>query len=217
VPIIISGPDGKTVTVKAIIENPVLAGSMPTGFVEAGGYVSIPADAYSRAVESGGVRWQKIEGIGRTGDGMEPFPQTASPVTAGGDSPRLEYDLTLFSTGLVKVHVYLSPRNDVLAHGGLRYAVSIDDDAPQIVNIETATGAADASMNRRWQRNTSNNVNLTGTPHAISAAGRHVLKFWMVDPLVVLQNIVVDTGGLRDSYLGPPASTYLSPRPTKSV
>ena len=197
VPIAITGPDGKTVTVKAIVDKPDVPRSALAGFVDAGGYVSMPADAYSRAVNSAGVQWLKIPGIGRTGDGMEPFPQTASPVTPGGDSPRLEYDVTLLATGTAVVYIYLSPRNDVLAHGGLRYAVSFDDDAPQVVNIAAATGAADASINRRWQRNTTNNVNLTWTRHEVSAPGRHVLKFWMVDPTVVLQNIVVDTGGLR--------------------
>ncbi len=210
VPITISGPGGKTVIVKAIVQNPDVPRSTLTGFVEANGYVSMPADAYSRAVNSAGVSWKEIDGIGRTGDGMEPFPQTASPVTAGGGSPRLEYDMTLFATGQVTVYVSLSPRNDVLAHGGLQYAVSIDGAAPQIVNIATATGAADATMNRQWERNTSNNVNLTWTTHTISTAGHHVLKFWMVDPTVVLQNIVVDTGGMQDSYLGPPTSMRFS-------
>jgi hypothetical protein len=114
--------------------------------------------------------------------------------------------MTLFSTGQVTVWSYVSPRANVLPTDGLHYAVSIDDGAPQLVNITTASGASDATMNRQWERITSDNVNLTSTTHTISAPGVHVLKFWMVDATVILQKLVVDTGGLKPSYLGPPES-----------
>jgi hypothetical protein len=59
-----------------------------------------------------------------------------------------------------------------------------------------------ATMNRQWEHNTSDNVNKTATGHQLGA-GVHTLKFWMVDPTVVVHKLVVDTGGLRSSYLGP--------------
>jgi hypothetical protein len=72
--------------------------------------------------------------------------------------------------------------------------------------VTKATGANDTTMNRQWARNTSDNINVTTTTHTIAAPGRHTLSFWAVDPTVIVQRLVVDTGGVRHSYLGPPQS-----------
>ncbi|WP_395103566.1 glycosyl hydrolase 115 family protein [Actinomadura sp. SCN-SB] len=202
VPITVSGA-GRTVTVEAVVTKPA-AGRL-SGFVEAGGYVSMDGDGYTRAVGTSTASWKRIPGIGRTDAGMTPVPVTA-PSRQPGRGPRLEYETTLFTTGPVKVWVYLSPRNPVLNPDGLRYAVSVDGGTPQVVNITRATGADDTSMNRQWERNTSDNVNRTVTTHQIAAPGRHTVKVWMVDPTVVVQKVVIDTGGLPASYLGPPES-----------
>ncbi|WP_081898774.1 glycosyl hydrolase 115 family protein [Herbidospora cretacea] len=201
VPITVTGPNGSSSVVRAVVQNP----SGPVkGFVEAGGYVSLEAGRPSKTVGS----WKKIPGIGRTGDGLTPWPVTAPRQTPGGNSPHLAYDLHLFTTGPVKVWAYLSPRNNVLPTEGLKYAVSIDDAAPQVVDVIAATGSDDTRMNKQWERNTSDNVNRTVTTHTITKPGAHTLKFWMVDPTVVVQKIVVDTGGLLTSYLGPPPSRH---------
>ncbi|QFQ99777.1 glycosyl hydrolase [Streptomyces phaeolivaceus] len=198
---------GASVTVKAVAEKPsarVARGLR--GFVEAGGYVAIDAEHYTRAVGSpdGRVRWRRIERIGRTGAGVTPWPVTAARRTPGGAGPRLEYEVGVVSAvDEVTVWAYLSPRNPALATGGLRYAVSFGDGEPRVVDIHAATGADDGLMNKQWARNTSDNVNVTATRHAVAGPGVHRLTFWMVDPTVVLQRLVIDMGGLTPTYLGP--------------
>jgi hypothetical protein len=163
------------------------------------------ADHFTGSAAGNGVAWARVPDIGRTGSGMEPFPVTAAS-QAPGTGPRLDYRFTTSTSGPVTLLAYLSPRSNVLHGDGLRYAVSIDGGAPQVVNITTASGANDTTMNRQWARTTSDNVNLTLTTHTLTSAGPHVLHFWMVDPTVVLQRLVIDTGGLQPSYLGPPES-----------
>lgn len=198
VPLTITGA-GRTVVVEAVVDNPTT--KPKRGFVEANGYVSIPATGTSRVVGD----WLRIPDIGREGDGLEPAPVTAP--RRAPDGPRLEYTVNLTTTGPVTVWVYLSPRNNVHPTDGLTYAVSLDGQQPQRVNVTTATGADDTAMNRQWERNTSDNVNRTATTLTVDHAGEHVVKVWAVDPTVVVQKIVIDTGGLKPSYLGPPSST----------
>ncbi|MET7569699.1 glycosyl hydrolase 115 family protein [Streptomyces sp. NPDC005492] len=187
---------GASVAVTCVAEKP--SGRGLRGFVEAGGYVAIDGEHYDRAV--GG--WRRIDGIGRTGAGMTPWPVTLPRQTPGGaNSPRLEYEVSLLSAGEVTVWAYLSPRNPALPTGGLRYGVSLD--AGPIETVDINVGADDGLLNAVWARNTSDNVNATATKHSVTKAGVHRLKFWMVDPTVVLQRLVIDTGGLPALYLGP--------------
>ncbi len=203
VPLTVTGPGG-SVTVTATVDNS-LPRSAAKGFVEANGYVSILADHWTRRTGT----WKVIPDIAKTGNGVTPWPPTAPSVTPGGDSPRLEYTMTTTSSGPVKVQAMLSPRNNVLPGDGLKYAISVDDAPPQIVNITASTGADDGGMNRQWERHTSDNVNITVTTHTIDRPGTHTLKVWRVDPTVIVQKLVVDTGGVKYSYLGPPESRRL--------
>ena len=59
-----------------------------------------------------------------------------------------------------------------------------------------------------WEESVRNNISTVVSKHTIAEPGRHVLKFWMVDPGVVLQKLVVETRDIRPSYLGPPESFH---------
>ncbi|MFN8076485.1 MAG: glycosyl hydrolase 115 family protein [Kineosporiaceae bacterium] len=205
VPLTVTGTEGTSVTVTAVVDNrPLPAGAK--GFVEANGYVSMEAANATRVVKAGGVGFQRIPDIGRQEDGMAVTPGTAQRQTPGGDGARLEFDTVLRTVGEVKVTTYLSPRNNVLYTDGLSYAVSIDGAQPQIVNVTATTGADDTSMNPQWARNTSDNVTRTVTVHTIAEPGQHTVQIWAVDPTVIVQKVVVDTGGEKPSYFGPPQS-----------
>jgi hypothetical protein len=203
VPIVLAGPSGSRVVVQAVVNNPAAPNrEQVQGFVEGNGCVSIEAEHFNRAVETESIRWLCIPDMGRTLSAMTPIPVTASKQAPGGNSPRLEYRMHLFSSGRVLVRAYLSPTLDFHKAQGLRYAISFDDEPPQTITFWTD------SSDPAWRQSVSDNIMVAVSEHKLDKPGEYVLKFWMVDPGVVLQKLVVDTGGVRPSYLGPPESFY---------
>jgi hypothetical protein len=99
---------------------------------------------------------------------------------------------------------YFSPtlnfKNDSL---GLQYAISIDNEKPQIISINK-----DDKNERTWGKWVSNNIIIKTTEHEISKSGKHIIKYWMISPAVILQKIVLDFGGLKPSYLGPQQTIF---------
>jgi hypothetical protein len=177
------------------------------GFIEDGGYVSMEAEHYSRAVETEKVKWLRIPDLGRTLSGMEAMPVTAPAQKAGDHRPRLEYRIYFYDTGAIHVQAYFSPTLDFSGTGQLRYGVSVDDEAPQVLNL--AEGSSDRGV---WDKWVSDNIIIKTSEHHIAKPGLHILKYWLVDPGPVLQKIVVDAGGVKPSYLGPPESNVLISR-----
>jgi hypothetical protein len=209
VPVTITGPNRSRVDVYVLVHNPLSPRrDQVTGFVESNGYVSIEAEHYTRAVNTQSVVWQRIPNLGRTLSAMTAFPVTAPPQAPGGNSPHLEYNVYLFTKAEVNVQAYLSPTLDFLGNGGIHYAISFDDEPPQVVNMHAGDIIPDWRYPRWWNEAVSNNIRIKTSRHHIDNPGRHALKFWMVDPGVVLQKLVVETGVVKPSYLGPPESYH---------
>jgi hypothetical protein len=192
---------GAEVIVKVQAANP----ETPTraslrGFIEANGYVSMEAEHYTKKTDAGTARWGPIADYGRTLSSMTVFPVTAESASPPQNSPCLEYQMYLFHSGTIEVAAVLAPTLNFVPGRGLRYALSFDDQAPQIVDALAVNSAAD------WSRSVEDSVREVKTRFTLAAPGYHKLKFWMVDPGVVLQKIVVDLGGVQPSYLGPPES-----------
>ena len=196
--ITISG-GGKSNAVNISVFNPAAPAEKEVhGFVESHGYISIEAEHYSRKADRGGAGWNIIDGLGRNGRSVAVLPPTiASQVNIAdisANSPSMEYDTYFFTTGAVTMAASCVPTQSINAEHGRRLAVAFDSDSPQIISPQ------------RGDHSVINNLMVLRSQHQIPAGGRHTLKIWMVDPGVVLDKLVINTGGVKDSYMGPPES-----------
>ncbi|HEX4851248.1 MAG TPA: hypothetical protein VFV08_10595, partial [Puia sp.] len=166
-------------------------------FFQSENYVSIEATHYSKATGSSSINWSNIPGLGRTLAGVTTFPVTLTSNDPVKNNPCLEYLVYLNNEGTVAVKTYCSP---TLYFNGtpLRFAVSFDGEKPIVLKLESEKTKA------IWEQSVANNIVITTSSHEIKSKGLHTLKFWMIDPAVILQKIVIAFGEEKPSYLGPP-------------
>jgi len=199
--ITVSGPDARKITLKAPIVNPESPQrDQIHGFVEGDGYVSIEAEHYTARTEGNQLHWLKLPDFGRTLSAMTTSPVAGARQMIDPVRPHLDYQIYFFHNGEVTVDAYLAPTQKFQPGEGLRYGISFDDEAAQIMNLHTDYSQAE------WERSVKDAVRVITSKHKLVNSGVHVLKFWAIDPGVVLEKLVVNTGATRASYLGPPES-----------
>ncbi|MCK0473445.1 glycosyl hydrolase 115 family protein [Halalkalibacter sp. APA_J-10(15)] len=157
------------------------------GYVEADGFVSMKADHFTSESHSNDNQWQIIKDIGRMdGSVIE---------AAGGGYPdeidvknhaSVTYPFLLKSKGhfLLEIHRFLT----LDATGKIRFAVSIDDLEPIIIETET---------NDEWRGNWRNAVLNNGEKLYVSLpflnSGVHKLTIHMIDRYVTISKFVMYT------------------------
>ncbi|WP_078492185.1 glycosyl hydrolase 115 family protein [Streptomyces yerevanensis] len=175
------------------------------GYVESHGYVSIVAAHFDSRVGRGGARWQTVRGLGRHSAAVETVPSTAAPVTAdhATRAPELRYRVRFDGTGTFPVTVFRLPSLDERGHR--RVAVGLDDGP-----VTVLSGQAVATGNRgdAWARNVEEGIEKLTATVTVTEPGEHVLRVFMADAAITVDQIVVNTGGLPDSYLAPPESYH---------
>ncbi len=192
-------PDVQRAAVPAGVKGNVFYQEEKTG-------ISIAADHYTRIINSGAVKWQVLPDHGRRGSAVTAFPVTAPAQKPAGNSPHLEYEIYTYSEGGFYINTYHSPTlNFHNTAEGLQYAISVDDEAPQIISINKEDKN---SISGIWNKWVAENSIIKSSTHKINKPGRHTIKYWMVNPGLVLQQIVVDFGDTDKSYLGPSETLY---------
>ncbi|NPA08345.1 MAG: glycosyhydrolase [Chlorobi bacterium] len=169
-------------------------------FQEKNGYISIEAENFARTSHSDRIHWEVIPDFGKTKSGVTTFPQNVYPDP--DENIYLEYDMNFESKGEFEVQLLLAPTLNFNHNKGLRYEISFDNQTPQIVNFN---GHYRGELGR-WQ---SEHIIKSATKHQISQPGKHTLRFRVLEPGIVLEKILINTGGLQPSYLGAPESEIL--------
>ncbi|HVU16638.1 MAG TPA: glycosyl hydrolase 115 family protein [Candidatus Didemnitutus sp.] len=196
-----------SVTVHASQDPAVSAGTL-AGYVETDGHVAIIPDHFSSRTNVGNRHWQRIADYGRETAAMRADgPIDAPAVTPGKDAPRLDYQLRLYSTGALRIDAITSPSLNFAPDRGLRYAIALDDETPQVVTL-VPQGYRAQNGNADWEKAVGDNARHGRSEHHVAQPGSHTLHVWMIDPGVVLEKLVLDLGGVRPSYLGPPETFH---------
>jgi hypothetical protein len=167
--------------------------------------VSIDAAHADRRVARGGCRWRTVRGLGRRTGAVEAVPSTAAPITGdvASRAPELRYRVRFGSTGTFRVTVFRLPSLD--ERGQRRVAVGLDD---QPVTVLSGQAVATGNRGDAWARQVEDGVERLTATVTVAEAGEHVLRVFMVDPAIAVDQIVIDTGGLPATYLAPPESYH---------
>jgi hypothetical protein len=171
-------------------------------FYEINKAVSIEATHYSSKENGNDINWQIIADIGRDVSGITTFPVTHAALDLSKNSPLLSYNFQSSSKGMASINIYSSPTLDFQHKGGLLFAVSIDDQAPITLNLN---GDLDETT---WRKAVADNIIIKRTNFKIEKSGKHTLKLWAIDPGVIFQKVIIDFGGLKQSYLGAPETKF---------
>lgn len=179
------------------------------GFIENEGAIAFEACHFARKIDTKDAHWTVVPNLGRTSSSLIIEPVTAERQVAIENSPRVEYEFTTFNSGDFSVEAYLSPTQDFKKQGGLKFAIAIDNEKPQIINMNEGENVPDYKYADWWMKSVGDHVKIRMSTHKVDSPGKHTLTLWMVDPGIVFQRFVIDAGGLKPSYLGPVESNYV--------
>ena len=185
---------------------------------------SIPAYKYTRKTDGKDAAWIFLPDLGR-GKGC----MGSSNVTAQNSEAVLEYDINLTAEG--KVAIGILPTQDIYPARGLRIGIQIDDQPMQTIDarrgiVDTFSEYNPQNLARSkvlkplpqrsrlalsgfWQGRqlprrdeVFDNLRWLDATFEGIAPGKHTLKLIMIDPEIVIEQIVVNPDNNHYSYFG---------------
>jgi hypothetical protein len=175
------------------------------GYFESNGAIAMEMQHFTSRTPGaqGGAALEVIPHYGRTNSGLTLLPVTAGTQTTT-TGPSALYSFFSFSnnTTNAKVAIYTPPSFNVDPSSRLTYAIALDNGPP--VTVSPVPASTLGSMPSGWSESVVNGARVVKSDLGAVKPGKHTLRVWLLEPGTVVQRIVVDLGGVRESYLGPP-------------
>jgi len=200
------------------------------------GEFSIPSNKYNKKIAGKNAEWIELPDLGREESCMGIKPVN-TPSTNPENAAVLEYNIYLKDTDSTIICLGILPTQDINPKRGLRIAVSINDEKPQIIDarkgfVDTFNEYSPSSLKnskslkplppvnsnisligyRQQRRNEIfDNIRWLDVKLQVKKQGLNRLKVYMIDPEIVLEKIVVNPDNKYPSYFGAP-SKQLNPQ-----
>ncbi|KAJ5153552.1 uncharacterized protein N7482_010030 [Penicillium canariense] len=173
-----------------------------SGFVESNGSISIDVGmSFSESQQL----YQAYPYLGRTSSGA--IGLALSSKLPGIDLQPLLYPIYLFSgPSTFRVILYFTMTLEYQPEEQLRYDILLGD-SKQTARLLEYHLIADLPVG--WEDAVRNNVWTRTHSFCAVSPGAHVIGYRPLARGLLLERIIVDAGGLKDSYFGPPASSFI--------
>ncbi|OAA68569.1 hypothetical protein SPI_00764 [Niveomyces insectorum RCEF 264] len=176
-----------------------------SGSVESAGCISILAGATTFTQDQQNV-YQVLPYVGRLPSGgvsLSSSPPDSTRV------PYLEYPVFVFTASKrsAQISLYFTMALDAQPDSRLVYDFAVNDDMRQGMYLIGEDPAADLPAD--WNTAVQDLVWIKHHRFDIASPGPHKLRYRPLAEGIILEKIVVDLGGCRMSYLGPPPSSVV--------
>lgn len=114
-----------------------------------------------------------------------------------GEGSFVEYDFYASKAGEINIYNYILPLYAKDRAHSKSYGIQIDDLEYKIQSYHVK------EYSRKWANNVLLNSVINKSKLVIDNPGKHTLKLFSIDPGMIVQKIVIDLVGLKNSYPGP--------------
>ena len=209
--------NGREETILVSVFNPAVPTrhELEGRYVQSDGHVAIPADGYHRITGNRTLTIKPVPGLAPRGSALQ-LGDPVGPLQNYRDenTPSVEYDFYCFDAGSVDVYTCVLPLFPVSTDRDFRLPENTNSDTKYSVQIDNGAIATPSSSHveysQIWYESVLRNSVVNKSTLHIDKPGLHTLRIRTGDPGMVIQQIVIDFGGLKRSYLGP-TSTRVVP------